>query len=51
MGELKIPDKLITMIKLTMENTKSHVRIQPDLSAAVTSKNGLRQGDAGLFSF
>lgn len=29
-----------------MEDTKSHVRKQSDLSAAVTSKNGLRQGDA-----
>jgi hypothetical protein len=45
MGELKIPNKLNTMIKLTMEDIKCHVRIQPDLSAAETSKNGLKQGD------
>jgi hypothetical protein len=45
MGKLKISSKLIRMVKLTMENTKSHVRIQSDLSAVATSKNGLRQGD------
>jgi hypothetical protein len=33
------------MVKLTMEDTKSHVRIQSDLSAVATSQNGLRQGD------
>jgi hypothetical protein len=33
MGKLEIPSKLIRMVKLTMEDTKSHVRIQSDLSA------------------
>jgi hypothetical protein len=42
MGELKIPNKLIRMVKLTMEDAKSHVRTWSDLSAVVTSKNGLR---------
>jgi hypothetical protein len=46
MGELTIFNKFTRMVKLTMEDTKSHVRIQPDLSAVVTSKNGLGQGDA-----
>jgi sorting nexin-29 len=45
MGKLKIPSKLIRMVKLRMEDTKSHVKIQSDLSAVATSKNGLRQGD------
>jgi sorting nexin-29 len=40
MGELKIPSKLIRI-----EDSKTHVRVQSDLSAVVTSKNGLRQGD------
>jgi sorting nexin-29 len=34
------------MVKLTMEDIKSHLRIQSDLSAVVTSMNGLGQGDA-----
>lgn len=46
MGELQIPNKFIRMVKLTMEDTKSHVRTRSDLSAAVTSENGLRWGDA-----
>jgi len=29
-----------------MENTKSQVRIQSDLSDSVTTKKGLRQGDS-----
>jgi hypothetical protein len=29
-----------------MENTKSQVRIQPDLSDPITAKKGLRQGDS-----
>jgi hypothetical protein len=45
--ELKIPIKHIRMVKLTMENNKSHVRIQLDLSA--TYKNSFRQGDALVF--
>jgi sorting nexin-29 len=34
------------MVKLTVEDNKSLVRIQTDLSAVVTSKNDPRQGDA-----
>jgi hypothetical protein len=34
------------MVKLTMGDTRSHVRTQSDVSAVVASKNGHRQGDA-----
>jgi hypothetical protein len=46
MGEPKLPSKLIRVVKLTMGDTKSHVGMRSDLSAVITSKNGLRQGDA-----
>ena len=45
MSEFNIPNKLIRLAWMTMENTKSQVRIQPDLSDLITTKNGLRQGD------
>jgi hypothetical protein len=35
MGEPKMPNKHIRMVKLTMEDTKSHVGIRSDLSAVV----------------
>jgi hypothetical protein len=31
---------------MTMENTKSQVRIQADLSDPITTRKGLRQGDS-----
>ena len=43
------PNKLIRIIRMTMENTKSQVRIQSDLSDPVTTKKGLRQGDPLAF--
>jgi sorting nexin-29 len=43
--EMKFPTNIIRIEKLTAEDTKSQVRIQSDLSAAVTSKYGLREGD------
>jgi sorting nexin-29 len=46
MGEMKILNNFIRMLKLTVGYTKSHARIQSELSAVVTSKNDLRQGDA-----
>jgi sorting nexin-29 len=45
-GELKIPGKLIRVVKLTVEDTKFHVRIKSDLTAVVIYKNGLRRSDA-----
>jgi hypothetical protein len=45
MGESKMFNRFIRMVKSTAEDTKSHVRIQSELPDAVTSKNGLRQGD------
>jgi sorting nexin-29 len=44
--EFNIPNKLIRLTRMTMENTKSQVRIQSDLSDSITTKKGLRQGDS-----
>jgi hypothetical protein len=46
MSEFNIPNKLVTLNRMTMENTASQVRIQSDLSDTVTTKKGLRQGDS-----
>jgi hypothetical protein len=46
MGELRISSKLMRMLMVTMEDTKSHVRASLDLSAVITSKKGIRQGDS-----
>jgi hypothetical protein len=46
MSEFNIPNKLIRLTRMTMENTKSQVRIQSDLSDPITTKKGLRQGDS-----
>jgi len=46
MGEFNIPNKLRSLTPMTMENTKSHVRIQSDLSDSIITKKGLRQGDS-----
>jgi sorting nexin-29 len=46
MSEFKIPHKLIRLTRMTMEHTKSQVRIQSDLSDPITTKKGLRQGDS-----
>ena len=46
MSEFNIPNKLIRLTRMTMENTKSRVRIQSDLSDPITAKKGLRQGDS-----
>ena len=45
-GEYNIPNKLIRITQMTLENTKSQVRIQSDLSNPITTKKGLRQGDS-----
>jgi hypothetical protein len=46
MSEFNIPNKLIRLTRMTMENTKSQVRIQSDLSDPITMKKCLRQGDS-----
>jgi len=46
MSEFNIPNKLIRLTWMTMENTQSQVRIQSDLPDLKTTKNGLRQGDS-----
>jgi len=46
MSEFNIPNKLIGLTRMTMENTKSSSRIQSDLSDPITAKKGLRQGDS-----
>ena len=45
MEELNIPEKLIALVKATMNNTKCRVKIQNRLSEPITVKNGVRQGD------
>jgi sorting nexin-29 len=46
MSEFNIPNKLIRLTQMTMENTKSQVKIQSDLSDSIITKKGLRQGDS-----
>ena len=46
MSEFNIPNKLVRLTRMTMENTKNRVRIQSDLTDPITAKNGLRQGDS-----
>jgi hypothetical protein len=45
MNELNIPEKLIRMVKSTMSNTQSRVRIQSNLSAPFTTPWGVWQED------
>ena len=46
MSEFNIPNKLIRLTHMTMENTKSQIRIQSDLSDSIITKKGLRQSDS-----
>jgi len=46
MSEINITNKLIRLMRMTMENTQSQVRIQSDLSDLITTNKGLRQGDS-----
>jgi len=43
MSEFNIPNKLIRLMRMTVENTQSQVRIHSDLSDLITTKKGLRQ--------
>jgi hypothetical protein len=40
-----IPEKLIILIKLTMEDSAFYVKIQTELKEPTTTKNDLKQGD------
>jgi hypothetical protein len=46
MSKFNIPNKLIRLTRMTVENTNSQIRIQSDLSDPITTKKGLRQGDS-----
>jgi len=46
MSEFNIPNKLIRLMRMTMENTQSQVRIQSDISDSIATTKGLRQGDS-----
>jgi len=45
MEELNIPQKLIALVKATMNNTQCRVKIQNRFSEPINVKNGVRQGD------
>ena len=46
MVEFGIPHKLVRLVKATMTNVRSRVRVEQDLSTPFHSRTGLRQGDA-----
>jgi sorting nexin-29 len=46
MQEFQFPDKLIRLVKATMENSQCQVKIQADLSDPLITMSGLRQGDS-----
>ncbi|GFW35231.1 putative endonuclease-reverse transcriptase [Trichonephila clavipes] len=46
MHELKIPEKLVALVALTLKETKIQLRIQDDFTKRLVVKNGVRQGDA-----
>jgi len=46
MKEMNIPQKLIALVKATMNNTQCRVKIQNKLSEPINIANGVRQGDA-----
>jgi sorting nexin-29 len=46
MQELQFPDKLIRLVKATMENSQCQVKIQADMSDPLITTSGLRQGDS-----
>jgi sorting nexin-29 len=45
MEELNIPQKLIALVKATMNNTQGRVKIQNRLSTPINVKSGVLQGD------
>ena len=46
MKEFRIPMKLVRLIKMTLANTNSKVKIQGKLSPSFETVIGLRQGDS-----
>jgi hypothetical protein len=46
MKEFGIPMKLVRLVKMTLTNTKSKVKIQGKLSPSFETVVGLRQGDS-----
>jgi sorting nexin-29 len=46
LSDFKVPSKLIKLVKLTLTETISTVRIQGELSTSFEVHNGVRQGDA-----
>jgi sorting nexin-29 len=46
MKQLKILNKVIRLVKMTMMGTTNRVKIQDDLSGEIKTERGLRQGDA-----
>jgi sorting nexin-29 len=44
--EFRIPDKIVRLVKATMENSQCHVRVQSELLDLLRGMNGLRQGDS-----
>lgn len=45
MKEFKFPQKLIKLTKMTLENSRSQVKVQGSLSRSFRTEEGLRQGD------
>jgi hypothetical protein len=45
MKEFKIPNKLVNVVKMTLEGSICRVKVQGSLSQYFTIRNGLRQGD------
>jgi hypothetical protein len=45
MEEFRIPDKLVRLMKATIENSQCQVKVQSELLDPVRVMNGLRQGD------
>jgi sorting nexin-29 len=46
MNELNISEKLIRMVRITMSNTQSQVRLHSNLAVLFTTHKGVLQGDA-----
>jgi sorting nexin-29 len=44
--EFNFPNKLIRLVKITMENSQCHIKLQSEISESLNTINGLRQGDS-----
>jgi hypothetical protein len=45
MPRFHIPVKIVRLVKLTMINTESQVRVQTELTDSITTEQGLKQRD------